>query len=461
MMNLFKCILKPVKGLKLPLNGLLAILLMSSVESVIASNAEFTIAEVQPVQVSREQREDHVQMSFSAFGQTFNLVMQNNEALMKNYSSRFLDVNLYSGVIEGVAGSWARITIANGKLSGAVYDGYELYMLDDGAMVAESVDVRLKEVMQQTDNVVYRASDLTSTLSCGAHGNDGVASKFSYQELVSDLKQQTEVDGQGENSGVNEVTASATATQQVNLNIVADTQYVATSPNGAEVQVLSQMNIVDGIFSEQVGVQFGINDIQVLSNNGPLTSTNSSTLLNQYRSFVGNNNPGLSHLFTGREVDGNVIGIAFVSGICTSSGVGVTQAGGRGTFGALTAAHEFGHNFGSPHDNQAGSACASTPGTFLMNPSINGSDQFSQCSLQQIENVLSARSCLVDVDPPAPTPTPITDCNSDTSFSNGASGFTFVDDPQTPAYTDSSISGGSVNIVVGGVDDADISNMEG
>jgi len=58
----------------------------------------------------------------------------------------------------------------------------------------------------------------------------------------------------------------------VNLSIVADTQYVATSPNGTEAQVLSQMNIVDGIFAEQIGVQFGITNIQALTSNGPLTS---------------------------------------------------------------------------------------------------------------------------------------------------------------------------------------------
>ena len=90
--------------------------------------------------------------------------------------------------------------------------------------------------------------------------------------------------------------------------------------------------------------------------------------------------------------------------------LGVTQAGGRGTIGALTAAHEFGHNFGAPHDNQGGSACASTPGTFLMNPSINGSNEFSQCSVTQMQDTLDRVSCLVDVDNtpvPAPTPTPV------------------------------------------------------
>ena len=473
MMNLLGSVFNSNKKAHLFLSSWVALLLINSIGNAVAANDDFSISEAQSVQVSQEQFTDHTRMSFSAFGQTFNLLMQKNDALMRNYSSRLLDIDLYAGAIEGVDGSWARISIVDGVISGAVYDGLELYMLDAGNMVSESVESAQKEVMQQSETVVFRASDVTSSLGCAVHGSDDDFSadghsQFSYEGLVAELQRsraqqrQASADAQtGDESTAAATTAAATATQQVNLNIVADTQYVATSPNGAEAQVLSQMNIVDGIFSEQVGVQFGINDIRVLSNNGPLTSSNSSTLLTQYRSFIGNDNPGLSHLFTGRDIDGNVIGIAFLSGICTANGVGVTQAGGRGTVGALTAAHEFGHNFGSPHDNQSGSACASTAGTFLMNPSINGSDQFSQCSLQQIENTLNVRACLVDVDVPAPSPAPIVACNTDTNFANGASGFSFVDDPQTPAYTASSISGGSLNVAVGGVDGADISNMEG
>ena len=474
MNNIFRCIFESKKKSKLFLSAYMSLMLaIPTTNTTAADAADFSITEAQSIQVSQEQDAEYTLMSFSAFGQTFNLLMKKNDALMKNYSARLVDVELYAGTIEGIDGSWARITKVNNQFSGAIYDGYELYMLDNGNMVSDAVDPSLKEVMQETETVLYRASDMTSTLTCGDHGEHGeeghdenAHSPFSYKKFVAGLRQQREaaVATQSTNSSAaTATTAAATATQQVNLSIVADTQYVATSPNGAQAQVLSQMNIVDGIFSEQVGVQFGITDIEALTDNGPLTSTDPSDLLGQYRSFIGNNNPGLSHLFTGREIDGNVIGIAFLSGICTTNGVGLTQAGGRGTFGALTAAHEFGHNFGAPHDNQAGSACATSPGTFLMNPSINGSDQFSQCSLQQIENVLNVRNaCLVDVDVPAPAPTgPVADCNTQTSFANGANGFSFIDDPQSPAYTSSTISGGALNVAVGGVDNADISDMEG
>ena len=446
------------------------LLIINSAGSAVAANADISIAEAQSVQITQEQAADHVRMSFSAFGQTFNLRMQKNEALMEKYSARLLEVELFAGTIEGLSGSWARVSIVDGEFTGAVYDGNELYMIDSGEMVAESVEADLRDVMQQSTTVVYRASDVTSTSICSNHDKGDQQSSFSYEELVSDLRRQREsanrqsANAVGSETEANATAATATATQQVNVQIVADTQYVATSPNGAEAQVLSQMNIVDGIFSEQIGVQFGITEITVLSNNGPLTSSNASTLLNQYRNAIGTNNPGLSHLFTGRDIDGNVIGIAFLSAICTANGVGVTQAGGRGTFGALTAAHEFGHNFGAPHDNQSGSACAATAGTFLMNPSLNGSDQFSQCSVQQINNVLSVNNaCLVDVDvpTPAPAPAPTASCEGEINFASGANGFSFIDDAQTPAYTSGSVSNGSLNVAVGGVDNADITNMEG
>ena len=436
----------------------LSLLLIGSVSNAFAANDDFSISEAQPTRVTHQESGDQTRISFSAFGQTFNLLLQENRPLMKRYRSRLLDIELYAGTIEGVDNSWARISLVNGEYSGAVFNGFELFMLDTGEMLADAVESIPTETMLETSNVVYRASDLTTTSTCAIHGEDQVRQNFSYNDLVSELQSQRAA-AQEFDSNSDAISAEATATQQINLSIVADTQYVATSPNGAEAQVLSQMNIVDGIFSEQVGVQFGIEEIRVLSNNGPLTSSNASTLLNQYRNFIGNDNPGLSHLFTGREIDGNTIGIAFLSAICTVNGVGVTQGGGRGTTGALTAAHEFGHNFGAPHDNQAGSACASTPGNFLMNPSINGSDQFSQCSLQQMQGVLNTRSCLVDIE--EPDPTPVANCNGQVNFASGTNGYSFINDPQTPAYTSSSVSGGALNVAVGGVDNADITNMEG
>lgn len=351
---------------------------------------------------SHIQASDDLQLQFHAYGQKFLLKLQHNTRLLENVQGLVQsNVELYKGKVEGVDGSWARINRQNGVISGAVYDGRELFIIDESNIVSNDMAPWMQQQIasSQTSSMIYRLSDVVDSSTCGM--DTSVYKTSDYQNLVSEL-QSSEI-----------LQSMAAANLQVNVAIIADREYVNSSSGDTDGQVLSQMNVVDGIFSEQVGVQFGIERITALSNNGPLTSTNPSTLLNAFRSYVSSNvgNPGLAHLFTGKNLNGNVIGIAYLSALCTRNGVGVTQAGGRGMTGALTAAHEFGHNFGAPHDNQGGSACASTPGRFLMNPSINGSDQFSQCSLNQIASRVARASCLVPAGPaPTPTPTPTPEC---------------------------------------------------
>nr|WP_277603589.1 M12 family metallo-peptidase [Bowmanella dokdonensis] len=216
-----------------------------------------------------------------------------------------------------------------------------------------------------------------------AHFSD---SSFDYQHYVQDL---------------NELAATAPS-KELELAVVADTQFnMAYAGNGLE-KMLAEMNIVDGIFSEQVGVQLKIVQSHVMSDDGYLTATNASTLIQDFRNYVHSEigNPGLTHLFTGRNLDGSTVGIAYLSAMCSSYGVGITQKYGSMT--ALIAAHEIGHNFGAPHDNQSGSACATTGGTFLMNPMVNGNDQFSTCSLQQMNSRIQNAYCLNELDGLAP-----------------------------------------------------------
>jgi Metallo-peptidase family M12B Reprolysin-like/Domain of unknown function DUF11 len=141
----------------------------------------------------------------------------------------------------------------------------------------------------------------------------------------------------------------------------------------------------------------------------PFTTTDAGDLLDEVAEYRGatatQDALGLTHLFTGRNLDGGTAGIAFIGSLCAqrslfdsrSFGAGLSEGRRGATLDSLVAAHEIGHNFGAPHDAEAGSACESTPATFLMAPRISGSDQFSACSIAQMQREIESARCLTPI----------------------------------------------------------------
>ena len=337
--------------------------------------------------------------SFEAFGKTFDAILQINNRLItklpKNQREKILaEYSLFRGKLDGHNDSWVRLTQVRGQWSGMIWDGEEIYLIDAMHVMAQSLTAAPST--KRTEHGIYRLSDTRDlgTTSCGL-GDPGVPNKpiNDYKALLQELREFVPAQAEG-------------ASFNLNMAVVADVQFSDIQQNNfgtpADAAVIARMNVVDGIYSEQVGVQISLVEIRELAQNGSLTSTSASTLLNQFGEFTSSSSfthPGIAHLFTGRELNGSTVGIAFLSSLCSSRfGVGVNEIQGGGTAGALVVAHELGHNFGAPHDNQGGSACSSTPGNFLMNPFINGSDQFSQCSLDQIQPVVNGASCITVID---------------------------------------------------------------
>ena len=158
---------------------------------------------------------------------------------------------------------------------------------------------------------------------------------------------------------------------------------------------------VDGIYGAQVGIQIELADaITVFQDPAdPFTSSDASALLEELgdhrRSQSSLSATGVTHLVTGRDLTGSTVGIAYIAALCLSS-YGASLSQGTASLVALIAAHEIGHNFGAPHDGEAAESgqpanpCEATPRTFLMAPQLNGSDQFSQCSLTQMQPEIDA-----------------------------------------------------------------------
>ena len=343
--------------------------------------------------------------SMEAFGKEFDFHLQPNSRLLaklpKNQREKIAEkYELFRGKIEGNEDSWIRLTKIGRQWSGMIWDGQELYIIDSMKAIAPALrTLPLEdEAEEETGQVIYRFSDTRrpEEAACGVEGSEGVPNKplSDFRALSEELEETFSASAVG-------------ATLNIDITIVTDPLFADIQQNNfgtaTDAAVIARLNVVDGIYSEQVGVQLTLVEIVELSDNGPLTATDSATLLSQFGNFTNSpsfNHPGVAHLFTGRNMDGNTIGRAYVGALCSDRfGVGINEIRQGGTIGAILFAHELGHNFGAPHDNQSGSACASTPGNFIMNPIINTSDEFSQCSLQQMQPEVNSASCITVIDP--------------------------------------------------------------
>ena len=330
-------------------------------------------------------------LSFEAYGRRFNLELEPNDALFDNlpqvqkYRLK-QSIKISKGRIPGIKGSWARISRSGDRISGAVWDGNELYLIDSSDEIGKALAWgQTARSAAKPYPLIYKVSDIESSATCAVDPNTKAFSN--YRGLVKELTAQA--------------LALPQASRKLDVAIVADAQFTQANSANPQAAVVARMNVVDGIYSEQVGVYLNISEIRALTSNGGLSATDAGGLLDQFVTYAaapGFNNPGLAHLFSGRDLNGSTVGIAYIGVLCRKDlGVGLSQTDGTGTAGALTVAHEMGHNFGAPHDNQSGSACSSTPGNFIMNPFLNGSTQFSSCSLQQMSPNVNQAACVTSI----------------------------------------------------------------
>ena len=332
--------------------------------------------------------------SFEAFGKSFEVFLQPNTRLLSKIpqprrAQLENDLSFYRGTLDGISDSWVRLTRSGQTWSGMIWDGQDGYIIDSLSVVSPAL--RTVPTPASSQYSIYRISDTRNLGNriCGMEESEGNPAHpmTSFGALMEELESRVGVTALG-------------ATRNIDMAVVTDEAFNRSNrdPNAA---VIARMNIVDGIFSEQLGVQISLVDVLPVPPNVDLTATNASNLLNQFGQFSNSNlfnHPGIAHLFTGLNLDGRTVGIAYFRSLCSARfGVGVDQITGTGAAGALTVAHELGHNFGAPHDNEVGSPCSATPGTFLMNPLLNGSDQFSPCSMSQIQPVVNSASCITFV----------------------------------------------------------------
>jgi len=350
-----------------------------------AESGSVTIAHFEPLQrvnLQTESTVDGVNLSFDALGKSFDLQLETNAGFLSATSRSALPdgVAIYRGGLAGNPDSWARIVVFDGTPRGIIWDGVEMYTIepaDDGKLQASAP-------------VIYRLADVfiqPGSMSCGSESLFGNGAAV-YEKLVAEL-----------GAAVAQATG---AVREIEVGAVGDFEF--TSDEGGDVTaalaIADRLNRVDGIFSQEIGVQISVPLIETFSD--PLDpfgdATEAAIFLDDvaaYRSITpAQNSLGLTHLYTGRILDGSTVGIAFSDVLCRPNvGAGLTQRSNNVTIDSLVAAHEIGHNFGAPHDGVPG-ACELEPQTFIMAPSVNGNNKFSPCTIAIMQASADRASCV-------------------------------------------------------------------
>jgi Metallo-peptidase family M12/Domain of unknown function DUF11 len=324
-------------------------------------------------------------VSFEAFGKHFDLLLEPNERI--HHPS---DIVPYRGTVAGLPRSWVRLTRGpSGRYSGMLSDGTELYAIESAADISAMAVQPLEKSSQAP--VMYRLKDLIvewSPAFCEAlPAGEPTTGLDAFKSLGAELQ-------------------SAAVTKQIEIGVVGDFEFNSffnPAVQSATQAVIARMNVVDGIFSEQVGVTVKVPTIQLFETAAdPFTQSESKALLDEARAYRRMTpeqlSRGLTHLMTGRDMTGDTVGVAYMGTVCGGEfAVSLSEGARSSTMAALIAAHEIGHNFNAPHDGDG--ACAAEAQTFLMAPQINGSDQFSACSLQQMAPKVATASCLTAFSP--------------------------------------------------------------
>jgi hypothetical protein len=181
--------------------------------------------------------------------------------------------------------------------------------------------------------------------------------------------------------------------------------------------ILNIMTQVDGIYEAQLGVRLRVVFQRVwTTDTDPYTLTAASNALQQFATSYNGTFPAggqpqreLAHMFTGKNLDGTTVGIAYGGVVCDaptlSYGISESLFSNTTSLRVGVTAHEIGHNFGADHTGP--SPNPSDPpvqipgcdqvGAALMQPGISpAATGFCQFSRDQITAYIlgSGGSCL-------------------------------------------------------------------
>jgi hypothetical protein len=310
-------------------------------------------------------------------------------------------VETYQGVLDGVEGS---------VVSASLHNGLTAVVRIDGPFPRDFVVQPLSEAFDAAPagaHVVYSARNVVDQ-----HAQCGGA--ILHPDMGDALKGAVEAPATSGSSRVRKV-----------CQIAFDADFEFYQLNGSSVpnttaDIENVLNSVRITYERDCDVTFTITTVIVRSNSSdPYTTSDSSALLTQFRTYWQANHGSvtrdIAHLMTGRNVDGSVIGIAWLSAVCTSNGYGLSQSRFTSNFNqrfSLTA-HEVGHNFSADHCDGNGDCHIMCSGLGGCN-GLGSPPFFGVAEKTGINSYAQGRPCLSNATNNAPVLSVIDPDNGDT-----------------------------------------------
>ncbi len=198
-------------------------------------------------------------------------------------------------------------------------------------------------------------------------------------------------------------------TQVTDIAIDADTQFYnlnGSSVNNTQLDIENVMNGVEAHYIDDVGISYNITTIIVRTTEpDPYTTSSSGGLLGEFQNHWNSEQQAIqrdvAHLFTGKNLTGSTIGVAYLNTICSlAQAYGLSQSRFSNNYNSRVAltAHELGHNWSAPH-------CNGLAGCQIMCSGLGGcggTGGFGPTAIGQITNKKNSAGCLVSSIPPDP-----------------------------------------------------------
>ncbi|RMG48233.1 MAG: hypothetical protein D6723_15440 [Acidobacteria bacterium] len=316
-------------------------------------------------------------------------------------------VRTYRGVVDGLAHSRVAASIIDGEMSAA------LVLPDDtlwGIQPVRSIQPGAAPEM----HFIYRAEDWLPTEEYYCGTDETLLPPPSAPSASAK--------------------ATTTHVKVTEIAIDADVEFVRNrnigSAQRAVTDIETVMNTVEAIYERQLDITYEITAIVLrAAEPDPYSSTDAAELLGQVRQEWNHHlrhiRRDVTHLMTGKNLRGNIIGIALLRTICIrSQAYGLSQSVFVSDLirRACLTAHELGHSWGAVHcdgDADCGIMCS------VIGRCSGDCSNFGARAVEAISETRDTRPCLTDL--PEPLNPPVFDDFSASTldpnrwtFNNGA-----------------------------------------